>query len=289
MLIDDGLLQRTDDGDWTASDGLAEVRIPASISALLSARLERLAPDERAVAERASVVGRVFEQAAVAELATDALRPEVGRSLLAPRAQGAGPTGTERPDRGRRVQVPAHPHPRRRLRGAPEVRAGDPARALRRLARADRRRAAGRVRGDRRLPPRAGPPLPDRARREWLPDTPPGRPGRSAPSSSRRPCLRSRRHGRGRDVVVAGDTRLSDRFDRATGADARPGSRAVLDWADHRGGRAARGRSHRGKGRRGTCPGDTDRAGSGPRADPVGRREPGIAHGCQRIACPPRT
>ena len=59
------------------------MRIPASISALLSARLERLEPDERAVAERASVVGRVFEQAAVAELAGDDLRPAVGRSLLA--------------------------------------------------------------------------------------------------------------------------------------------------------------------------------------------------------------
>ena len=83
MLVDDGLLQQTDGGDWTASDGLTEVRIPASINALLSARLERLAPDERAVAERASVVGRVFEQAAVAELAGETLRPAVGRSLLA--------------------------------------------------------------------------------------------------------------------------------------------------------------------------------------------------------------
>ena len=67
----------------SVDERLAEVRVPPSISALLAARLERLAPDERAVAERASVVGRVFEQAAVIELADEALRPEVGRALLA--------------------------------------------------------------------------------------------------------------------------------------------------------------------------------------------------------------
>jgi len=83
MLVDDGALIETAGGAWSASDGLAEVRIPASISALLTARLERLAPAERAVAERASVVGRVFEQAAVTELAGETLRPEVGPSLLA--------------------------------------------------------------------------------------------------------------------------------------------------------------------------------------------------------------
>ena len=83
MLVDDGALIEGADGRWTASATLAEVRVPASISVLLAARLERLAPEERAVAERASVVGRVFEQAAVAELTGDGLRSEVGRSLLA--------------------------------------------------------------------------------------------------------------------------------------------------------------------------------------------------------------
>ena len=84
MLVDDGLLIASADGSWSAADDPCEaVRIPPSISALLSARLERLAPDERAVAERASVVGRVFEQAAVTELVDDALRPEVERNLLA--------------------------------------------------------------------------------------------------------------------------------------------------------------------------------------------------------------
>ena len=83
MLVDDGMLARVADGPWRAVDELGEVRIPASITALLEARLERLAPNERDVAERASVVGRVFEQAAVTELTDEALRPGVGRSLLA--------------------------------------------------------------------------------------------------------------------------------------------------------------------------------------------------------------
>ncbi len=82
MLVDDGLLRQAGDGTWTATEALTEVRMPASISALLSARLERLEPDERAVAERASVVGRVFEQAAVTELAGEALRPAVVPSLI---------------------------------------------------------------------------------------------------------------------------------------------------------------------------------------------------------------
>ena len=83
MLVDDGLLAEAADGTWSATAELAAVRVPASISALLAARLEQLAPAERAVAERASVVGRVFEAAAVSELADEDLRPAVGVSLLA--------------------------------------------------------------------------------------------------------------------------------------------------------------------------------------------------------------
>jgi class 3 adenylate cyclase len=83
MLVDDGLVVEGPDGAWRAKADLASVRVPASISALLAARLEQLAPSERAVAERGSVVGRVFEAAAVSELADAVLRPVVGRSLLA--------------------------------------------------------------------------------------------------------------------------------------------------------------------------------------------------------------
>jgi class 3 adenylate cyclase/tetratricopeptide (TPR) repeat protein len=81
MLVDDGLLVEDASGAWHAADGLAEVRIPASIGTLLAARLERLAPDEQAVVGRASVVGRVFEQDAVATLSPEPLRATVPRSL----------------------------------------------------------------------------------------------------------------------------------------------------------------------------------------------------------------
>ena len=83
ILVDDGFLRESADGSWDAGDDLEGVRIPPSIGALLAARLDSLGPDERAVAERASVVGRIFEQAAVTELATGDLRREVGRSLVA--------------------------------------------------------------------------------------------------------------------------------------------------------------------------------------------------------------
>jgi class 3 adenylate cyclase/tetratricopeptide (TPR) repeat protein len=83
VLRDDGLLAEGLDGTWRATAPLDDVRVPASISTLLATRLEGLPAEERAVAERASVVGRVFERAAVAELAPDTLRPHVDRSLLA--------------------------------------------------------------------------------------------------------------------------------------------------------------------------------------------------------------
>ena len=83
MLVDEGRVSQTADGGWQAALDVADVTVPASISALLSARLEQLAPPERKVAERASVVGRVFETEAVSELADDALRPDVRSSILA--------------------------------------------------------------------------------------------------------------------------------------------------------------------------------------------------------------
>ncbi|HEX6868502.1 MAG TPA: adenylate/guanylate cyclase domain-containing protein, partial [Candidatus Limnocylindrales bacterium] len=83
MLVDDGSLIANADGAWSAAASVEAVRMPPSVKALISARLERLAPDERAAAERASVVGRAFDEAAVAELTSDALRPTIGQSLLA--------------------------------------------------------------------------------------------------------------------------------------------------------------------------------------------------------------
>jgi DNA-binding SARP family transcriptional activator len=47
---------------------LAEVAVPATIHALLAARIDRLDPRERAVLERASVLGKEFDRAGVIEL-----------------------------------------------------------------------------------------------------------------------------------------------------------------------------------------------------------------------------
>jgi tetratricopeptide (TPR) repeat protein len=59
-----------------------DLAIPPTIHALLAARLDRLSPDERAVIERASVVGKEFWRSAVAELSPEAERAAVGPSLM---------------------------------------------------------------------------------------------------------------------------------------------------------------------------------------------------------------
>jgi class 3 adenylate cyclase len=65
-----------------AESGDGELVIPPTIQALLSARLDRLEPAERAVIERASVEGRLFHRSAVAELLPAAAQPAVGSNLI---------------------------------------------------------------------------------------------------------------------------------------------------------------------------------------------------------------
>ena len=55
--------------------------VPASIQALLAARLDRLGREERRVVESASVEGRVFHRSAVAALAPDSARPALSAHL----------------------------------------------------------------------------------------------------------------------------------------------------------------------------------------------------------------
>ena len=63
--------------------GSTELDIPPTIQALLSARIDRLEADERAVIERASVEGRLFHRGSVQHLVPQRMRPDVGRKLLA--------------------------------------------------------------------------------------------------------------------------------------------------------------------------------------------------------------
>ncbi len=77
MLIDDGILVHRGDAGWVLTSEDVTLQIPPSISALLSARLDRLSGTERIVIDRGSVVGQVFFRGAVEALSPEAVRPYV--------------------------------------------------------------------------------------------------------------------------------------------------------------------------------------------------------------------
>ena len=79
-LIDDGVLRRDDDS-WVATDDLSHLSAPGTIQALITARLDRLEEEERAVMQRAAVVGQVFYWGAVTELSPEEVRTAVGSNL----------------------------------------------------------------------------------------------------------------------------------------------------------------------------------------------------------------
>jgi predicted ATPase len=81
MLIDDGTLREVD-GSWVTEGDLSDLAIPDTINALLATRLDQLTHEQRAVIEPASVIGHVFEQAALTELVEHAVRSDV-EALLA--------------------------------------------------------------------------------------------------------------------------------------------------------------------------------------------------------------
>jgi predicted ATPase/DNA-binding SARP family transcriptional activator len=91
MLIDDGLLVQ-EDGRWAAAGDLRAVPVPPTIQALLSARLDRLTGEERAVIERAAVEGKLFHTGSVEALsggllatgADEHLRSLVRKELIRP-------------------------------------------------------------------------------------------------------------------------------------------------------------------------------------------------------------
>jgi class 3 adenylate cyclase/tetratricopeptide (TPR) repeat protein len=82
MMIDDGLVRREADG-WVPTGDLSDLAIPATIQALLAARLDLLTQQERAVIEPSSVIGLLFEERAVEQLVPEAVRAEVETHLLA--------------------------------------------------------------------------------------------------------------------------------------------------------------------------------------------------------------
>src|SRR5215212_5804354 len=80
MLIEEGRLRRHG-GRWVAND-LAAASTPPTIQALLAARLDRLAGEERALLDRASVMGQAFDRAAVLALTPEPSRAQAGTQLL---------------------------------------------------------------------------------------------------------------------------------------------------------------------------------------------------------------
>jgi len=77
MLADQGLLV---EGRWTGADDV-EVEIPASLQALLAARLDRLDPVARLILERASIEGRRFRIASLRALAPEVTPGELESSI----------------------------------------------------------------------------------------------------------------------------------------------------------------------------------------------------------------
>jgi class 3 adenylate cyclase/tetratricopeptide (TPR) repeat protein len=80
MLEDEGVLSRDDDR-WHVVGDLAQVSLPASIHALLAARLDRLSAQEKAVLGTAAVLGKEFWWGAVSDLAPEHLRAQAGSYL----------------------------------------------------------------------------------------------------------------------------------------------------------------------------------------------------------------
>jgi class 3 adenylate cyclase/tetratricopeptide (TPR) repeat protein len=70
MLVDDGFLERNADGTWIQVADAESFDLPPTILALLAARLDRLTDAERAVVERASVIGPDFSRLAVRAMET---------------------------------------------------------------------------------------------------------------------------------------------------------------------------------------------------------------------------
>jgi class 3 adenylate cyclase/tetratricopeptide (TPR) repeat protein len=80
MLVDEGILRRTDAG-WSVEGDVDQLAIPPTIHALLTSRLDGLRSDERAVVDVASVIGLEFARDAVEALVPDSVRSEVDMRL----------------------------------------------------------------------------------------------------------------------------------------------------------------------------------------------------------------
>lgn len=71
MLVEDGVIVAEGEQWRVEVARLAETRVPPTLTGVLQARIDALAPEQRATLQRASVIGRVFWDAATERLASD--------------------------------------------------------------------------------------------------------------------------------------------------------------------------------------------------------------------------
>ena len=232
MLVDEGRLAREGDA-WVVAGDLSGLRIPPTVSALLSSRLDRLPEGERSVLEAASVEGQSFSVGAL-----EALLPEASRDALPGLLRSLARKDLVVPERRSGPGRDGYRFRHLLIRDAAYDAIPKSSRARLHLAFADWLEAAagdahrGAPRGP-RPPPRPGAPVPGGAR-------PAGRPGP--------PAARREGAGRGRGTRLRRARRREER--RASAGDRRRpraghrGSGAVGRAAlEHRlrGPRAARG------------------------------------------------
>ena len=80
MLVDDGVIEQVGE-EWLVTTDVASITTPASIMALLAARLDRLPAGERDVLEHAAVVGKVFSREALEALVEPGALPDLDSRL----------------------------------------------------------------------------------------------------------------------------------------------------------------------------------------------------------------
>ena len=86
MLVADGRLVARDDGRFEPAGELGDLAIPETLHALIAARLDALAPEDRMLVQDAAVLGQSFTTAALAAvsgLEADALEPRLGALVRA--------------------------------------------------------------------------------------------------------------------------------------------------------------------------------------------------------------
>jgi adenylate cyclase len=80
-LVEVGVLRR-DGTEWRVTEGEAPADIPASVQALLLARMDRLPRNVRTLAQEAAVIGPRFEAALLGAIATDPINVDMGLDIL---------------------------------------------------------------------------------------------------------------------------------------------------------------------------------------------------------------